>query len=123
MPSPFPGMDPYLENPEIFPDFHDSFTTYLREALQSRLPAPYFAVLGRRVWIAASKRSVGPDVHVLRPREPRQSSAQSSGAQAVASRPSARPVVVKVTHDEYREPFVEIYADVEGTKRLVLCHS
>jgi hypothetical protein len=27
MPSPFPGMDPYLENPEIFPDFHDSFVT------------------------------------------------------------------------------------------------
>ena len=25
MPSPFPGMDPYLEDPEIFPDFHDSF--------------------------------------------------------------------------------------------------
>ena len=119
MPSPFPGMDPYLENPEIFPDFHDSFITYLREALQSRLPVPYFAVLGRRVWIAASKRSVGPDVHVLRPREPRQSSAQSSGAQAVASRPLARPVVVKVAHDEYREPFVEIYANVEGSKRLV----
>lgn len=40
MPSPFPGMDPYLENPEILPDFHDSFLTYLREALQSGLPAP-----------------------------------------------------------------------------------
>jgi hypothetical protein len=24
MPSPFPGMDPYLEAPEISPDFHDS---------------------------------------------------------------------------------------------------
>jgi hypothetical protein len=119
MPSPFPGMDPYLENPEIFADFHDSFITYLREALQSRLPAPYFAVLGRRVWIAASRRSVGPDVQVLRPREPRQGSAQSSGARAVASRLATRPVVVKVAHDEYREPFVEIYADVEGSKRLV----
>lgn len=31
MPSPFPGMELYLENPEIFPDFHDSFITYLRE--------------------------------------------------------------------------------------------
>jgi hypothetical protein len=40
MPSPFPGMDPYLENPEIFPDFHDSFITYLREVLQASLPAP-----------------------------------------------------------------------------------
>ena len=25
MPSPFPGMDPYLENRSIFPDFHDGF--------------------------------------------------------------------------------------------------
>ena len=54
MPSPFPGMDPYLENPEIFPDFHDSFITYLRESLQASLPAPYFAALGRRVWIEAA---------------------------------------------------------------------
>ena len=45
MPSPFPGIDPYLESPEIFPDFHDSFITYLRETLQASLPAPYFAAL------------------------------------------------------------------------------
>lgn len=25
MPSPFPGMDPYVEHAEIFPDFHDRF--------------------------------------------------------------------------------------------------
>ena len=31
MPSPFPGMDPFLEHPDIFPDFHDSFITHLRE--------------------------------------------------------------------------------------------
>ena len=66
MPSPFPGMDPYLENPEIFPDFHDSVITYLREALQASLPAPYFAALGRRVWIEVSRRSVGPDVQIQR---------------------------------------------------------
>ena len=31
MPSPFPGMDPFLEHPDVFSDFHDSFITYLRE--------------------------------------------------------------------------------------------
>ena len=25
MPSPFPGMDPYLESLGVFPDFHDSY--------------------------------------------------------------------------------------------------
>jgi hypothetical protein len=62
MPSPFPGVDPYLEDPEIFPDFHDSFITYLRENVRASLPEPYYAALGRRVWIAASRRSIGLDV-------------------------------------------------------------
>ena len=66
MPSPFPGMDPFLENPGIFPDFHDSFITYLRENLQANLPPPYYAALGRRIWIEASRRSIEPDVHILR---------------------------------------------------------
>jgi len=49
MPSPFPRLDPYLEDPEIFPDLHDSFIIYSREALQATLPEPYFAVIGRRI--------------------------------------------------------------------------
>ena len=64
MASPFPGMDPYLENPEIFPDFHDSVISYLREASRQAFQAPYFAALGRRVWIEVSRRSIGPDVEM-----------------------------------------------------------
>ena len=70
MASPFPGMDPDLENPEIFPDFHDSIIFCLRESLQASLPSPYFAALGRRVWIEVSRRSIGPDVEI-RQRQPR----------------------------------------------------
>ncbi|MBI3463061.1 MAG: DUF4058 family protein, partial [Planctomycetes bacterium] len=51
MPSPFPGMDPFLEHPGIFPDLHDSLVTYLREALQPRLPSPYYAGIGSRIWV------------------------------------------------------------------------
>ena len=119
MPSPFPGMDPYLENREIFPDFHDSAITYLREALQASLPAPYFAALGRRVWIEVSRRSVGPDVQIQRGRTgvpPRPPNASTS---TVATQAVARPLKVKVTHDEFREPFLEIYTRGEGGKRLV----
>jgi hypothetical protein len=119
MPSPFPGMDPYLENPEIFPDLHNSIITYFREALQARLPDPYFAVLGRRVWIEVSRRSIGLDVEVRRAsgRSPRQTA--PAGALAVADAPVARPVVVKVTHDEIREPFIEIYTRHDEGRRLV----
>jgi len=120
MPSPFPGMDPYLENPEIFPDFHDSAITYLREALQASLPAPYFAALGRRVWIEVSRRSVGPDVQVQRSRAgipvPQPAVGTASG---VATQLVARPLKVRVAHDEFREPFVEIYTRIADGKRLV----
>jgi hypothetical protein len=112
-------MDPYLESLEISPDFHDSFITYLREALQANLPAPYFAALGWRVWIEVSRGSIGPDlevrhVHVPSPRRP-----EPTAAMAVADLPVARPVIVKVAHDEFCEPFVEIYTRGEEGKRLV----
>jgi len=119
MPSPFPGMDPYLESPEIFPDFHDSMITYLRATLQASLPAPYFAALGRRIWIEVSRRSVGPDVEVRRTSGPSARRTEPDGAVAIADQPVARPVVVKVAHDEFREPFVEIYARHDTGKRLV----
>jgi hypothetical protein len=123
MPSPFPGMDPFLENPGIFPDFHDSFITYLRENLQASLPPPYYAALGRRIWIATSRRSIEPDVHVLRSgtgaRAQGQGLTSASSSTAVATGTASRPVVVRVLHDEFREPFVEIYAETSAGKRLV----
>ena len=48
MPSPFPGMDPYLEGP-LWPGFHESFITYCREWLVDNLPPGYDADIGERV--------------------------------------------------------------------------
>ena len=47
MPSPFPGMDPWLESRAIFPDLHNSFIAYLREGPECRLLRPYFAAIGK----------------------------------------------------------------------------
>ncbi|MGE3808512.1 MAG: DUF4058 family protein [Gemmataceae bacterium] len=33
MPSPFPGMNPYLEQPDVWRDFHQAFITAIRNAL------------------------------------------------------------------------------------------
>ncbi len=49
MPSPFPGMDPYLEQRALFPDLHDGFVARCSEALQARLPEPYYAAIGSRL--------------------------------------------------------------------------
>src|SRR6266542_250856 len=48
MPSPFPGMDPYLEAPDIWPDVHEALATEIRAVLNALLPMPYYARLELR---------------------------------------------------------------------------
>jgi hypothetical protein len=72
MPSPFPGMNPYLEHPAVFPGLHSRLITALSESLQDKLPAPYYAEIGERVWVEVSQRFVEPDATVLRRGEARE---------------------------------------------------
>lgn len=64
---PFPGMDPYIESPVQWPDFHGRFINTLCEAIADTLPEPYFARIAEDVLLLepeppASK--VVPDVLV-----------------------------------------------------------
>jgi Protein of unknown function (DUF4058) len=55
MPSPFPGMDPYIESSGVWGDFHISMIAAMRAALNGVLPARYAASADVHVW------SVDPD--------------------------------------------------------------
>jgi hypothetical protein len=117
MPSPFPGMDPYLEHPEFFPGLHDSLLIYLREGLQGQLPAAYYADIRSRVWIEYTNRVMEPDVNVLRTDQPSGNPpppAETEGAVAVRT----APAVVKVSGEERSESFLEIHT-VQGDSTLV----
>lgn len=61
MPSPFPGMDPWLEGEEVFPDLHDSLIFLLKEALNAALPPGYAATSKNKVWVDDELRRE-PDV-------------------------------------------------------------
>lgn len=50
MPSPFPGMDPFIENQE-WQDFHTTFNTLIREVLSPQLEPRYIVRVERRVYI------------------------------------------------------------------------
>ena len=67
MPSPLPGMDPWVELPAVFPDFHDRLIACMSEALNLVLPAPYYAGIAQRIWIDESARHTQPDVNVVYP--------------------------------------------------------
>ena len=54
MPSPFPGIDPYLESQGYWPDFHASLILYCRDALNDILPEHYEARLGEQLRLVDS---------------------------------------------------------------------
>lgn len=68
MPSPFPGMDPFLEDATRWSDFHPTFIVTMRRIL-SRLVSPNFHVdIQEQVYIAEPDeepyRRIAPDVFV-----------------------------------------------------------
>jgi hypothetical protein len=66
MPSPFPGMDPYLEGPRLWPDVHHSLISSIRQQLNPRLRPKYVARIEERVYISdetdPGRRGIIPDV-------------------------------------------------------------
>lgn len=68
MPSPFPGMDPWLERPAVFPDLRFTFTVYLSRAINAVVPEPYYSIIRERTWLETyPRRIVEPDAVVPPP--------------------------------------------------------
>ncbi len=69
MPSPFPGMDPYIESPTHWSDFHPTFIVYLRESINRVLPPGYRARIDEMVMMInpefdPERKAIKPDVLV-----------------------------------------------------------
>lgn len=52
MPSPFPGMDPYLENPGLWPDVHHRLITIASDLLTTQLRPRYYVRIEERVYVS-----------------------------------------------------------------------
>ena len=55
MPSPFPGMDPYLEDPVYWSGLHSKLIAALDTSLNRLLPDGYFADVDEHVWLQAEE--------------------------------------------------------------------
>lgn len=108
MPSPFPGMDPYLESPAHWPDFHHEFISAMREQLQSRLPTNYYARINELVMMITPDlpppKGASPDVLVVR------SPARGSGAAAAVADLDLEPeTLINLEYlDPHKEAFIEV---------------
>ncbi len=116
MPSPFPGMDPYLEDPQIWPSFHHRLADELADQLSPKIGPKYYADVEVRtvlqeIEIGAIPRRRGhemrPDVGVLEPfNVPFEPSGQTAEAATIAPAP-VRRLATEV--DETRTRAVRIY--------------
>ena len=118
MPSPFPGMDPFLEAPAFFANLHGLLLTYFAELLQPLLPEPYYAASSDRLWVESSARSIDPDVNVLRGDAP-SGPAPGDGTVAVLAQAPVVPVVVRVPQEEWKETYLEILTRLGEREQVV----
>ena len=112
MPGPFPGMDPYLEDPQLWPSVHHLMISQIGTTLNRLLPPGYVAAFGERVFVAGPDRDIYPNVFVEDVSAARGGVSSSRGGAATAL--SDPPWVVAVTSDEIVESFVEIRALTEN---------
>lgn len=84
MASPFPGMDPYLEDPAFWGDFHATFIGCWREAIGAALPDNYDARLDETINLVEMSpediKTIYPDIAVDRERRrSKRGSSKSTG--------------------------------------------
>src|SRR5882757_8697530 len=100
MPSPFPGMDPYIEEPSRWSDFHSTMIVAFRAALNSVLPERYVANVDQYVWLhepdLKTRQRLGrPDAFVTDESTPQPTESSPSVALAALAAPavSTLPVI------------------------------
>ncbi|BAY25171.1 hypothetical protein NIES2100_49770 [Calothrix sp. NIES-2100] len=108
MRSPFPGMNPYLEYPELWPEVHHWIITAIAESLVPQLRPKYRVAVEKRVYQVTDENSVLvgiPDVSVGRSLTKTEAELSSV---AVASSP-VKPITVNVPiPEEVREGYLEV---------------
>jgi hypothetical protein len=110
-------MDPYLEDPALWPSPHQRLITYIADELNVVLPSHYVANIGERLYVVQAERSIFPDVFVRElPTAPvRQAPSGRGAAVTVASDPAWEFIVQPV---EMREVFIEIHS-LRDARRVI----
>ena len=86
--SPFPGMAPYLESPDLWPDVHNRLMNLFAEQLGDLLAPKYVAELNTQIVIdsfgdsSSETESVLLDVPIIQPRMLREGSAEATAVAA-----------------------------------------
>ncbi len=105
MPGPFPGMDPYLESPEFWRDFHSSMLPAIRGQLTTILPPGFAAFIEERIYIISPQEQFIPDIVITRWANP---PASQPGGTAVLDRIADGSETVTFFPDRMHELYIEV---------------
>lgn len=125
MPSPFPGMDPYIEASGLWEDFHDDLIHEMKRALADSLSDRYLVRTRERSYIvlvgSEGKESHPfiPDVSLTSPKAPEVAPGASGEVAVAEPATEGDPVSLRpFIEEEFRETFLEIY-EAGPEQRLV----
>ncbi len=107
---PFPGMDPWLEDPELWPDVHNSLIIAIRDALVPLVVPRYFARVESRMTVLTGEdldQLYRPDVAI---RSDDLATPLPEAGVAVMERIEAKPyrMFVRLEEDEIEECYLTI---------------
>jgi Protein of unknown function (DUF4058) len=108
MPSPFPGMNPYLEARQLWAEFHSRLIVAIADALNPQILPKYRAAVERRIYemIDGDSVFVGiPDVSVT---QPMNLSIPSEISNPIATLTPQPTTVTLPMPEEVRESYLEI---------------
>src|SRR5947208_956642 len=115
MPSPFPGMDPYLE--AHWRDIHASLIIYARDALQGVLPGSLRARAEERVLLETPQgfapHPLIPDVRVVEYQPELKRGLETRPEGSIAT---LEPLVIDAELDQETETFIEIIDRASGNR-------
>ncbi len=108
MPSPFPGMNPYLEDPALCPGIHGRLIVAIADYLSPQLRPKYFVAIEERIYQTTSddRLLVGiPNIIV----KIRQSITDSPITNIAVAAPKSEPIKVKIPMPvSIREGYLEV---------------
>jgi hypothetical protein len=108
VPSPFPGMDPFIEG-QRWRDFHATFITLIREMLTPQVRPRYVVEIEEYVYLAregeAPDRVIVPDVSVIESRADAAAGVQASGRTTALMEPVVHTLPVP---EQYRQTYLTV---------------
>ena len=112
MPSPFPGMNPYLENPELWSEVHSRLIVAIADRMAPSLLPNYYVAIEKRIYLSTLEDSllIGiPDISVIAP-EVRSSPdlERKNTGTATLSKPDEPQTVTVALAEDVQERYLEI---------------